>query len=66
MKDGDVWNNGKRGEQEEVKSHFCCRKKQKKNTSSGSIKERFPHVTCQGAESANDLLMSKVGGSTNL
>jgi hypothetical protein len=30
MKDGDVWNNGKRGEQEEVKSHFCCRKKQKK------------------------------------
>ena len=35
MKDGDVWNNGKRGEQEEVKNHFCCRK-----NGSGSIKER--------------------------
>ena len=45
---------------------LLLQKKTKKNTSSGSIKERFPHVTCQGAESANDLLMSKVGGSTNL
>jgi hypothetical protein len=52
MKDGDVWNNGKRGEQEEVKSHFCCRKKQKK-------KHQFRKH--QGAISTRDMPRSRIG-----
>ena len=50
MKDGDVWNDGKHGEQEEVNSHFCRRKKNKKNIS-GSIKER----------STRDMPRSRIG-----
>jgi len=61
MKGGDVWNIREPWRTRRSEKPLLLQKKTFQEASRSD-----PHVTCQGAESAKDLLMSKVGGSTNL